>query len=454
MGKTKTRGNGEGTFYYSESRKRWIGQKVYSGVRKSFYGKTKKECIEKIKKYEAELDGGLLIDESKLTVHDIILMQIEDDFDLNIIKGNAKKRRIETLKIIDNYKLGGIRINELTEYHIKTFLKEITFYSNSTINKIYNAIKKCCVFAKKKGLLKQNPFEDGGIIKPKSDKKDKKISSLTVEEEQKLIDVLKLETSSKYKYQLLLMLCTGMRMGEINALTIKDVNFDFNVINVNKTISRDENDKPIIGDQTKTDAGIRILEMTPTVKQLLKDYIENYFKDNNEHLLFYDNINKSYISTSQVNSYYKRLVLRHTIIPYTKEMVKLSEKGRKQIAYKKYTYYKKVGDEFIRLPKEAPADWSKNFGNYYYEAIIAEKEYSQHMLRHTFATRCIENEVDYKTLSEILGHSDITITLNTYCDVIGKFKKKQFVKIDNFQKQFNIIGEQIECNSECNSKAV
>lgn len=459
MGKTKTRGNGEGTFYYSESKKRWVGQKVY-GVnsdgklnRKTYYGKTKKECLAKFKKYEDEQKNGLITDSKKLTVHDIILMQIDDDYELNIIQGNAKRRRLDTLRIIDEYKLGSIKISELTEFHIKSFFKSITHYSNSSIGKIFNAVKRCCAYAKKKGFLTYNPFEDGSIIKPKSDKKDKKISALTVEEEQKLIDVLKKESCCKYKYQLLIMLCTGMRMGEINALTIKDICFDFNVINVNKTISRDENDKPIIGDQTKTDAGVRILDMTPTVKHLLKDYVDNHYKENKEQLLFYDSINKSYITTSQVNSYYKRLVIRHSIIPYKKEMVKLSEKGRKKIAYKKYTYYKKVGDEYIKLPKDAPSDWSKNFGNYYYEAIIAEKEYSQHMLRHTFATRCIENEVDYKTLSEILGHADITVTLNTYTDIIGKYKKQQFTKIENFQKQFNIANENY-CNNYCNSKAV
>lgn len=458
--KGKKRGNGEGTYYYSKSKGCWIGQKVF-GVKEngkpnriSRYGKTKRECQEKLYQYELEWKNGTLIEPSKITVHDIIKMQIDDDFALNLIEATTKRRRIETLKIIDNNNLGSVPIQELNEIHLKSFFKSITHYSNSSINKVYNAIKKCCKYAAKKKIVTENPFDEDEIIKPKSDKADKKISALTVEEQQRFIDILNNEeNNNRYRFQYLIMLCTGMRMGEINALTIKDVNFNFNTVNINKTISKDENDKSIIGDQTKTDAGKRLLEMTPTLKDLLQDYINNYYVDNPEHLLFYDLNNKSYISTNQVNANFKRMIERYSIIPITYEIRPLSEKHRKKIAYKKYTYYKKTDEGFKLLPKDAPKDWNSNFNNYYYKALIADKEYNQHMLRHTFATRCIENEVDYKTLSEILGHSDIMITLNTYCDIIDKFKKQQFNKIENMQKSFNIFGNDNaeECNKECNA---
>lgn len=55
-----------------------------------------------------------------------------------------------------------------------------------------------------------------------------------------------------------------------------------------------------------------------------------------------------------------------------------------------------------------------------------------HMLRHTFATRCIEAGVPAVALKKILGHSDISTTLNTYVDVFDKYEKDVYVTIENY----------------------
>ena len=55
-----------------------------------------------------------------------------------------------------------------------------------------------------------------------------------------------------------------------------------------------------------------------------------------------------------------------------------------------------------------------------------------HMFRHTFATRMLESNVNIKVLSEILGHKNIQITLDTYAHVLPDTKKENIKKIDNF----------------------
>jgi len=52
-----------------------------------------------------------------------------------------------------------------------------------------------------------------------------------------------------------------------------------------------------------------------------------------------------------------------------------------------------------------------------------------HALRHTFATRCIELGVDVKTLSEILGHANVSTTLNTYVHSSMERKREQLEKL-------------------------
>ena len=65
---------------------------------------------------------------------------------------------------------------------------------------------------------------------------------------------------------------------------------------------------------------------------------------------------------------------------------------------------------------------------------INSSNVNTHMLRHTFATRCIEAGISAVVLAKILGHADVQVTLNTYTDVFNKFKESEFKKINNYFK--------------------
>jgi len=75
---------------------------------------------------------------------------------------------------------------------------------------------------------------------------------------------------------------------------------------------------------------------------------------------------------------------------------------------------------------------------YHYHQILKNINISQvnyHCIRHTFATRCIEAGVDVKSLSEILGHANVAITLNTYVHSSLEIKRTQLEKLKNFSIQ-------------------
>ena len=73
---------------------------------------------------------------------------------------------------------------------------------------------------------------------------------------------------------------------------------------------------------------------------------------------------------------------------------------------------------------------SINSKEYYKDAKIEDRNF--HLLRHTFATNCVENGMDVKTLSEILGHSDVKITLNRYVHPTMESKRKQLGALPDF----------------------
>lgn len=61
-----------------------------------------------------------------------------------------------------------------------------------------------------------------------------------------------------------------------------------------------------------------------------------------------------------------------------------------------------------------------------------------HSLRHTYATRCIESGMPAKVLQSVLGHTDISITLDTYCDVFKKYSNENISIADEYMSKNNL----------------
>lgn len=87
---------------------------------------------------------------------------------------------------------------------------------------------------------------------------------------------------------------------------------------------------------------------------------------------------------------------------------------------------KVVNESFYVLTNEAKPTEPRTYRNYY-KKLMRELDIPKlkfHGLRHSFATRCIESNCDYKTVSVILGHSNISTTLNLYVHPNMEQKKK------------------------------
>ena len=379
-GKPKKGINGEGTFRYKDSGKieyRISYRDEFGSIRrKSFTGIDEDEGVYKAEVFLATEEKRQRGIDVNATIPEIVKYRYDLDLQKNYVGEQGYSRNMGTLGIIKRNKIGSIPIAELTELHIDIFLSSITNYSNSVIGKIYQQMRMAFAIALKKGIIEENLMLSEDLRCPKSNKKDKKVRGLTEEEQDRFVKMLEEyripRNRNDYRLQLLIELFSGMRMGEVNALSPDNIDFKNKIVHVRSTVSRGLEYRDFIKDGTKTYTGIRDIPMNKMLEKYLLEAMKK-MKKNPHNLVFYDFNKKSIVSTSQVNCFYRRVCEK------------------------------------------------------------ADIEYNgQHSLRHTFATRCIEAGIPPVVLKNWLGHKNIHITLDTYADVFDRMNFNAVEKLEDY----------------------
>ena len=379
------RNKGEGTIYFSESRNQWIGQftKTLAGqrIRKSVYGNTKQEVSEKLLDLRIQMKDIDLIKEKGIPIIQIMESIRDRKYSANKIKEGQYKRITDTINKIKQSNIGNLNIKDITSDDIQEFLNNNKNLSNSYIKKLYEQFNQAYEYALRNKYINENPMYD--VIKPTSNKKDKEVRALTITEEKELSDYLLSTTlkNDRLKNVYLIQMYMGLRIGEVLALNKNDIDINKQLIFVNRTLTTGKNDEVILGDTTKTYAGNRSIPIPNFLINILKEQLE-ISEFNKDNFLFL-NDNENFIGDSTFNINLKRIL--------------------------------------------------KNKLNWSIEGI------STHTLRHTFATRCIESGVNAVVLQRLMGHTDISITLNTYTSVFNRFKENELEKVMNLYKD-NLLG--------------
>ena len=347
--------------------------------RKTVYGKTADEVKSKLQQVRYDIYTGDFVHPSSITFEQLEKQVLDDKLVMNEIQEQTYHRHIETLKRLASINKKPLqKINYSMLKHL--LLSLVDDYADSTIRKIYRMLNQCFNEAVKRKIIKENPM--GDLKKPKSRKKGKVVRALTIEEQKAFIEALKIE-NSRYANQFLISMFTGMRMGEVNALTIGDINTKFNFINIDKTISKGQHGDAFVNSTTKTKNGIRQVPINEAVKPIITQILNEYVPTE-DGVLFHTSTG-TLVASNTTNTEFQKIM-------------------------KKYN----IKDNNVK------------------------GDLSQHSLRHTYATRCIEGNMPPKVLQTLLGHADIRITLDTYSNVFESFQTENVAKVDNYLSDLGI----------------
>ena len=298
--------------------------------------------------------------------------------EMNLISERTYARIIETIKQIEEAPISIENINEISSKDIQNYLNTSKNYSDSTIKKIKEQFSQAFKLAVNRGYTTRNPMDD--VVKPKSIKKTRKVRALEIDEQQKLTNYLMNVpvTDEPYKVAYLIEMYLGLRIGEVLALRNSDINLHKNLISISKTLTTDKNHKVIMGDSTKTYAGNREVPIPIFIRNEIINQMR--LAENNKDKQLFLTPKGDYVRPNNANRKLKGLLEKMGITGIT-----------------------------------------------------------SHSLRHTYGTRCVEAGMRAVALQRLMGHTDVSITLNTYTSVFNKYKEAELEKVNNYYMNNEIV---------------
>lgn len=253
--------------------------------------------------------------------------------------------------------------HEIPEADVQHFVlqKLASGLSQKTIKDILIVLKMVLKFGAKNKWITYEPFE----IQYPTVRESPQIEVLTKTDQKRIMNYIQ-EHFTFRNLGVYICLSAGMRIGEVCALTWEDIDTDNGIISVNRTIQR------IYVIENGTRRTELILD-TPKTKNSIRE------------------------------------------IPISKDLLRILK-----------PFKKIVNPSFFVLTNDVKPTEPRTYRSYYKNLMKELKmpELKFHGLRHSFATRCIESNCDYKTVSVLLGHSNISTTLNLYVHPNMEQKKK------------------------------
>ena len=319
---------------------------------------------EKEKEIQKDLDDGIDTIGKKMTVCQLYAKQIRHRGN---VKHNTKLGRERLMRLLEQDRLGGcpidsVKMSDAKEWALRMKEKGLSY---KTINNDKRSLKAAFYTAIQDDCIRKNPF-DFQLSDVLDDDTEPKVPLTPAQEESLLAFVKQDKTYQKHYDDLVILLGTGLRISELCGLTDRDLDFENRVIIISHQLLRNTGVGYYI-DEPKTESGIRKIPMSEDVYQAFQRVLANRRGA------------KPFI----VDGYTNFLFLKQDGLP-------MSAVDYGGLFHRLTTKYNKCHEEV--LPKVT----------------------TPHTMRHTFCTRLANAGMNPKALQYIMGHANITMTLNYY----------------------------------------
>ena len=304
----------------------------------------------------------------------------------NYVRDTIGKRRISSIKYSDIKKF----------YNSLILEKKFKPNSMEIINTILHPVFTMAV---RDGYIRTNP-SDGVMAEIKKSHNWEKPKRHALTEKQQSLFVDFVAGSDTYKHWLPLftvLLGTGCRIGEVIGLTWEDCDFTENIISINHNLiyrQQDDGKCEMHITTPKTEAGKRIIPMFEAVRKAL-------LQERRQQM-------KCGFNTAIIDGYSGFVFTNRCGYVHNPQTIN-------RVIKRIYTACNE--QEKVQAKKE-------------HRQPVLIPHFSAHNLRHTLCTRLCENENDLKIIQEIMGHSDITTTMNVYNEATKERKQESFARLE------------------------
>lgn len=371
------------------------------GEHRAVYAKDLAELRKKEVKIRRSIEDGLDPDRAeRITLNELFDEYISQKYDLK------QSTRTNYKYMYNHYvreSFGKMRISKIKYTDVKKFYYSLILekgFKPNSMEIVNTLLHPAFTMAVRDGLLRLNPT-DGVMTEIKKSRswEKKKRHALTIPEQRAFTNYI--ANSAEYRgwYPLFtVMLGTGCRIGEVLGLRWQDIDFKNRTININHNlVYRAQDDGTCINrvNSPKTSAGIRII---PMLDEVFDAFLEEY---QYQKVIGF--------STDEIDGYSGFVFCTGEGKVYLPGMIN-------------------------RTIHSICADYNKE------EAAKAEEEnrdpvllphFSCHHLRHTFCTRFCENETNLKVIQEIMGHADISTTMDVYAEATQEKKKASMTALQS-----------------------